>query len=61
MGEPLIDAHLACATAAESVRLGPEFPRDPADQIIAATARCHGLSLVTADEAIRKWGRAVVV
>lgn len=39
--------------AAESTRLGPAFPRDPADQLIAATARCHGLKLMTADEQIR--------
>ena len=43
--------------AAESVRLGEDFPKDPADQIIAATARCHGLTLITADERIRRWGR----
>ena len=30
-----------------------EFPRDPADRLIAATARAHALSLVTADRAIR--------
>jgi PIN domain nuclease of toxin-antitoxin system len=47
--------------AAESVRLGDQFPRDPADQIIAATARCHGLTLMTSDERIRKWGRVPVV
>jgi PIN domain nuclease of toxin-antitoxin system len=47
--------------AAESVRLGDEFPRDPADQIIAATARCHGLTLMTSDKRIRNWGRVPVV
>ena len=31
--------------AAESVSLGPEFHNDPADQIIVATARLHGLRL----------------
>jgi PIN domain nuclease of toxin-antitoxin system len=30
-----------------------DFPRDPADRIIAATARDRGLPLVTADERIR--------
>lgn len=39
--------------ALESTRLGDRFPRDPADQLIAATARVHGLSLVTADRRIR--------
>jgi PIN domain nuclease of toxin-antitoxin system len=38
--------------AAESTRLGENFPSDPVDQIIAATARCHGLTLLTADERI---------
>src|ERR1041385_7281288 len=32
--------------AAESVSLGADFHRDPADQIIVATARCHGLRLL---------------
>jgi PIN domain nuclease of toxin-antitoxin system len=31
-----------------------EFPRDPADRLIAATARAHALALVTADRAIRE-------
>jgi PIN domain nuclease of toxin-antitoxin system len=47
--------------AAESVRLGEGFHKDPADQIIVATARCHGLTLITADERIRKWGKVNLV
>ncbi|HUJ51380.1 MAG TPA: type II toxin-antitoxin system VapC family toxin [Bryobacteraceae bacterium] len=47
--------------AAESVRLGDDFHRDPADQIIVATARCHDLTLITADERIRRWGKVRVV
>jgi len=47
--------------AAESVRLGADFPRDPADQIIVATARCHGLRLMTADSQIRRWGKVSLV
>ncbi|HTA69903.1 MAG TPA: type II toxin-antitoxin system VapC family toxin [Bryobacteraceae bacterium] len=47
--------------AAESVRLGDDFPNDPADQIIVATARCNNLTLITADERIRKWGKVRVV
>jgi PIN domain nuclease of toxin-antitoxin system len=39
--------------ALESTRLGPSFHRDPADQLIAATCRVHGLTLLTADERIR--------
>jgi PIN domain nuclease of toxin-antitoxin system len=30
----------------------PDFPSDPMDRIIAATARAEGLPLVTADERI---------
>ncbi len=52
---------LTTKIAAESVRLGEDFPRDPADQIIVATARCHGLTLITADEHIRKWGKVNIV
>jgi|SRR5688572_4345681 PIN domain nuclease of toxin-antitoxin system len=46
--------------ALESTRLGPGFPPDPADQLIAATARVHGLRLVTADDRIRS-SRVVAV
>jgi PIN domain nuclease of toxin-antitoxin system len=42
--------------AVESTRLGQRFPRDPADQIIAATARAHGLVLLTMDQPIRDSG-----
>jgi PIN domain nuclease of toxin-antitoxin system len=63
-----IDSHplltmfpLTAKIATESVRLGDDFPNDPADQIIVATARCHDLTLITADERIRKWGRVRVV
>jgi len=52
---------LTTKIAAESVRLGDDFPRDPAGQIIVATARCHGLTLITADERIRKWGKVNLV
>jgi PIN domain nuclease of toxin-antitoxin system len=52
---------LTTKIAAESVRLGEDFPNDPADQIIVATARCHNLTLITADERIRKWGKVRVV
>ena len=52
---------LTAKIAAESVRLGDDFPNDPADQIIVATARCHNLTLITADERVRKWGKVRVV
>ncbi len=35
--------------AVESTQLPGEFHRDPADQIIVATARIHGCPLVTSD------------
>lgn len=41
------------AIATQSAQLPPGFPGDPADRLIVATARVHGLSLVTRDEAIR--------
>ena len=57
----LIIFPLTAKIAAESVRLGDDFPNDPADQIIVATACCHNLTLITADERIRKWGKVRVV
>ena len=41
--------------AAESTRLPGEFHRDPADQIIVATARILKCKLVTSDERILKY------
>ena len=52
---------ITASVAAESVQLGDDFHRDPADQIIVATARCHDLTLITADERIRRWGKVRVV
>ena len=40
--------------AVDSVRLGDDFHRDPADQIIVA--RCRDLTLINADERIRRRG-----
>jgi PIN domain nuclease of toxin-antitoxin system len=39
--------------AIEACRLPGKFHRDPADQIIVATARVHNISLMTADDKIR--------
>ena len=47
--------------ALESTRLGPNFHRDPADRLIAATARVHGLRLLTADARIRDSAVVAVV
>jgi PIN domain nuclease of toxin-antitoxin system len=41
--------------AIESTRLPGDFHRDPADQIIVATARVYGCSLITSDEKILKY------
>jgi PIN domain nuclease of toxin-antitoxin system len=40
--------------AALAVRLPDEFPKDPADRLIAATAMVEGMALVTADTRIRR-------
>jgi PIN domain nuclease of toxin-antitoxin system len=32
---------------------GPDYSQDPADRLIGATARAHGMVLVTADEKLR--------
>jgi PIN domain nuclease of toxin-antitoxin system len=52
---------ITARVALESTRLGPTFPRDPADQMIAATARVHGLRLVTTDGRIRETNVVSVV
>ena len=41
--------------AVESTRLPPPFHRDPADQIITATARVHDCALATLDEKISRY------
>jgi PIN domain nuclease of toxin-antitoxin system len=47
---------LSARIVIESTRLGPHFHKDPADQLIASTARCHGLRLLTVDERIHRSG-----
>ena len=37
----------------ESERFPDSFPKDPADRLIAATARVHDLTLLTADASLR--------
>lgn len=39
--------------AALAFQFPPGFPNDPADRIIAATARAHGLPLVTKDQRLQ--------
>ena len=47
--------------AIESTRLPGEFHRDPADQIIVATARVYGCSLVTSDEKIVNYPHVMTI
>jgi len=42
------------AIATLAVHFPPEFVRDPADRVIAATARAEGLPLVTRDRRLRR-------
>lgn len=52
---------LSARIASESCALGAGFHKDPADQIIVATARVHELTLVTVDDRIRKAGVAPIL
>jgi PIN domain nuclease of toxin-antitoxin system len=47
--------------AIESTRLPGEFHRDPADQIIVATARVYGCPLVTSDDKILKYPHVTTI
>jgi PIN domain nuclease of toxin-antitoxin system len=47
-------APVTAEIAAAAAQLPAEFPRDPFDRIIAATAMTHRADLVTSDEQIRK-------
>lgn len=46
---------LTPSIAIESTQLPPPFHKDPADQIIVATARIYDVPLVTRDEKIRQY------
>jgi PIN domain nuclease of toxin-antitoxin system len=60
--KPLIEVlPITPEIAAMGAQLGSGFHNDPADRIIVATARCHGLKLVTSDERIRGWGGVSVI
>ena len=45
---------ISTAVALTAARLPTNFPGDPADRLIAATAIVEGLSLITADRNIRR-------
>jgi PIN domain nuclease of toxin-antitoxin system len=49
---------LTVDVAIESEQFGDRFPPDPADRLIAATARVHDLTLITSDRLVRR-SRAV--
>lgn len=51
---------LSARVAIESTRLGARFHSDPIDQVIAATARCHGLTLLTVDQHVIESGVVAV-
>jgi PIN domain nuclease of toxin-antitoxin system len=53
--EPLTSRIVTASTVLEN------FHRDPADQLIVATAFCLGLPLVTNDQQIRRWGGVITV
>ena len=54
---PLIEVFpLTSRIILDSTRLGSTFHKDPGDQLIAATARCQELRLMTADDRIIKSG-----
>ncbi len=53
--------NLTPAIAAESARLPQPFHRDPADQIIVATARVLDCELLTADKRILEYGSVKTV
>jgi PIN domain nuclease of toxin-antitoxin system len=52
---------LTAEIAALAVQMPADFPKDPADRMIVATAATEGLTLVTADDRIRKSGRVAVI
>ena len=47
--------------AAAGAQAEPGLHSDPCDRIIVATARAHGLKLLTADQRIREWGGVNVI
>ena len=52
--EGVIVRPLTPEIAALATQFPDDYPRDPADRLIGATARAEGLILVTRDEAIRR-------
>jgi PIN domain nuclease of toxin-antitoxin system len=44
---------LTVEVAVQATQFAEDYPRDPADRIIGATARAEGMALVTHDQRIR--------
>jgi PIN domain nuclease of toxin-antitoxin system len=53
--------HLTPAIVVESTRLPQPFHKDPADQLIVATARIHACQLATADEKLLKYAHVQTI
>lgn len=59
---PLMDVRpLTAEVAAEGAALDDDFPKDPADRIIVATARVHRIRLATSDDRILRWGKVWLI
>jgi len=59
---PLVErVGITPAVAAETTRLPADFHRDPADRILAATARALGLRLMTVDQRLIRSAAVPVV
>jgi PIN domain nuclease of toxin-antitoxin system len=52
--EDVVIKPITAEIASLSIQFPPDFPRDPMDRVIAATARAEGLPLVTADTHIQR-------
>jgi len=52
--EGIVIKPITAEIASLSIQFPADFPRDPMDRVIAATARAEGLPLVTADAHIQK-------
>ncbi len=52
---------LTTRAAVESTQLPGTFHRDPADQMLVATARTHGIALLTADRKILNYPHVTLV